>query len=78
MNIVIASFVLLLDIIAAKDAIRLQSLESLYLKDKSRVVIIVDYSRGYTNCEWCVVLYLRFFSLLICEAAFFDLLRSAK
>ena len=48
------------------------------LKDKSRVGIIVDYSRDYTVVNGMVCsTYFQFF-LLISETTYFNLLRSAK
>ena len=43
-------------------------------KDKSRVVIIVDYSRNYTVVNG-VKYFFQFFSLLIWETTYFNLLR---
>ena len=48
-----------------------------FLKEKSGVIIIVDYSRDYTFVNG-VKYFFQFFSLLICETTCFNLLRSAK
>ena len=47
------------------------------LNDKSRVVAIVDYSRDYTVVN-DVKYFFQLFSLLICQATYFNLLKSAK
>ena len=47
------------------------------LRDKSGVVIIVNYSRDYTLVNGAV-LFFNSFSLLICETTYFNLQRSAK
>ena len=47
------------------------------LKDKSRVGIFVDYSRYYTVANGVQYVF-QFFSCLICETKYFNLLQSAK
>ena len=47
------------------------------LKAKSGVGIIVDYSRDYTVVN-SLLYFFQFFSPLICETTYFNLLRSAR
>ena len=49
----------------------------LLLKDKSGVGVIVDYSRDYIVVD-VVQYFFQFFSPLISETTYFNLLRSAK
>ena len=47
------------------------------LKEKSRVVMIIDYSRDYTVVNG-VQYFFQTLALSICKATYFNLLRSAK
>ena len=47
------------------------------LKDKSGIVIIVNYSRDYTVVNG-VQYFFQFFSLLICETTYFNLISSVQ
>ena len=48
------------------------------LKDKSGVGKVLAYSRNYTVLNGVYYFFFNFFSLLICEATYFNLPQSAK